>query len=169
MVTSALIGHGDPILTDIVERKIPPEHFLYIGLKDIDQAEIDFLASNSLTCFTMLDVVRYGLAPIMEAIQTLAQKVDRIWISIDMDSIDQEYAPGVGLPNYGGLTRREILGLVQYIGKTCPVAGFDIVEVSPPKDIDGKTTRLALEIIARLLGTEYSWYNNEYIASYRNF
>jgi len=167
MVTSALMGHGHSILTKIPKRFIAPEDFLFVGLKDFDQKEIDFLRANKLSCFTMLDIAKRGLSPVMSAIDALSRRVDAVWISMDMDSIDSSEAPGVGLATRGGLTRREALALAHHIGSTCRVAGLDIVEMLPAKDVEGKTAGLALELLARFLGGEYSWYQREYIDTYR--
>ncbi len=169
MPGAALMGFGHPLLTNIGKpgRKISPEHFLYIGLKDIDTAEIEFLRREKISTVTMLDIAERGLSRARLAIDALRRKVDTIWISMDMDSIDQEYAPGVGMPNTGGLTRREVLNLAQYIGKTCNVVGLDVVEIAPAKDKDSKTLTLAFELIARFLGGEYSWYEN-YMNEYRS-
>ena len=168
-VTSALMGHGHPLLTSVgsTERKVAPENFLYIGLKDMDALEIEYLRQNSLKVVTMLDIAERGLSRAILAIEALRRKVDTIWISMDLDSIDEEYAPGVGLATPGGLTRREVLGLAQYIGKTCIIAGADIVEMAPAKDKDKKTAALALELSARLLGGEYNWYQSTYMEEYR--
>ena len=117
MVTSALMGHGHQVLTKIPKRVIAPEHFLYVALKDFDAAEIEFLRSNALKCVTMHDIAQRGISVTLSAIDALARKTDAIWISMDMDSIDQAYAPGVGLPNENGLDRREILALARHIGK----------------------------------------------------
>ena len=167
MVMAALMGHGHQIFTDIVKQKIAPENVLFIGLKDFDQAEIDFLREHKVSCITMLDIAKRGTSPAFSAIDALARRVDRVWVSMDMDSIGREYAPGVGLPNEGGLTRREITALAHYIGKSCRVAGLDIVEIISTKDVEGKTAQLAIELIARFLGAEYSWYQQEYIETYR--
>lgn len=167
MVTSALLGYGNPLLADILKRHLSPEHFLYIGLKDMDAAEISFLREHSLRTCTMLDIAAHGLSRVFAAVHELSRSVERVWISMDMDSIDETYAPGVGLPNKGGFTRREILALAQYIGTTCDVAGLDVVELLPEKDIEGKTAQLALELTARFLGNEYSWYRRDYIDTYR--
>ncbi len=164
-VTSALMGYGDENLTSI-GRRITPEDFLYIGLKDLDEAEISFLREHKAKTVTVLDIASRGLFKALNAIDTLARRVDTIWISMDMDSVDQSDAPGVGLPNTGGLTKREVLSLAQYIGKSCRVAGFDIVEIAPERDIENKTVRLAIELAARFLGGEYSWYQSEYMDTY---
>jgi arginase len=168
-VTSALMGDGHPLLTSVggTERKVAPEHFLYIGLKDMDPLEIDYLREHSLKTVTMLDIADHGLSRAILAIDALCRKVDTIWVSMDLDSIDEEYAPGVGLATQGGLTRREVLGLAQYIGKTCALTGVDIVEILPAKDKDKKTAALALELVARFLGGEYNWYQSTYMEEYR--
>ena len=168
MPAAALLGAGHPLLTKVggMSRKIAAENFLYIGIKDMDEAEIRFLREHSVSAVTMLDIAAHGLSGAMRAIDALRRKVDVLWVSMDMDSIDKEYAPGVGMPTDGGLTRREILSLAHYIGKTGRLAGMDIVEISPAKDEKGKTAALALELVARFLGGEHSWYEN-YMEDYR--
>src|SRR3989344_912625 len=168
MPAAALLGAGHPLLTKVggMSRKVAAENFLYIGIKDMDEAEIRFLRERSISAVTMLDIAEHGLSGAMRAIDTLRRKVDVLWVSMDMDSIDKEYAPGVGMPTDGGLTRREILSLAHYIGKTGRLAGMDIVEISPAKDEKGKTAALALELVARFLGGEHSWYEN-YMEDYR--
>jgi len=167
MVTSTVLGHGHPILTEIPKRHIAPQDMLFIGLKDMDAKEIEFLRENKLQSFTMLDIVEKGFSPVLAAIKQLSKRVDAIWVSMDMDSIDQKDAPGVGLAVPDGFTRREVLALAQYIGKVSPLIGLDIVEMVPAKDVEGKTAGLALELIARFLGAEYTWYQRQYIDTYR--
>ncbi|PIT91148.1 hypothetical protein COU17_01980 [Candidatus Kaiserbacteria bacterium CG10_big_fil_rev_8_21_14_0_10_49_17] len=166
MVTAAAMGVGHEVLTKIAKRHVDPENFVFLGLKDIDEAEIEFLQKRSIPCTTILDIARHGLAPALAAIDRLAHKVDAVWVSLDMDAIDAAYAPGVGLDSPDGLTRREIVGIAQYLGKTCRVAGLDIVEMVPKKDTDAKTAGLALELLARFLGGEYNWYKG-YMDTYR--
>ena len=165
-VAANAMGFGHPMFTRIAKRAIAPEHFLFIGLKDFDQAEIDFLRDNRVPSVTMLDIVKRGLSPAFAAIDALARTVDKVWISMDFDSIDETYAPGVAMTTPDGLTRREIMGLAHHIGLTCNVAGMDLVELVPGKDKEGKTAGLALEISARFLGREYSWYKS-YMDTYR--
>ncbi len=167
--TSALMGYGHELLTSVGGKghSVAPENFLFVGLKDFDPLEIDFLRDTKAKTITMYDITRRGLSPVMLAIDSLRRRVGKVWISMDMDSIDEADAPGTGLPVPSGLTRREVLSIAQHIGKTCDVAGFDIVEIIPEKDKDGKTGQLALEISARFLGGEYSWYQQEYMEAYR--
>lgn len=167
MVVSAMMGQGNEALTGVMTRLIPAERILHIGLKDFDQAEIVYMREHGMKCFTMLDIARHGLSPAFSAIDSLVRKVGKVWVSMDLDSIDEEYAPGVAMTTPGGLTKREVLSLAHFIGKSGKVAGMDIVEILPAKDKEGKTAGLALELIARFLGHEYSWYK-EYMQQYRD-
>ncbi len=158
MVSATLLGFGDPALTDIVRKQIKTENFLYVGLKDLDQAEIDFIRREKLLHFSMFDIVERGFAPIFQSIQKLQQKVGQVWVSFDVDSVDKEYAPGSAMATWGGLTYREVINLVTYIGKTCQVAGLDLVELTPATDQAGKTAALGLEVAAAIFGGKYNWY-----------
>jgi len=167
MPAAAVMGFGDPSLTGIGGScpKVRPENFLYIGLKDMDQPEIEFIRKNKIAAITMFDIVERGISPATEAVNTLAKKVDAVWVTWDIDSIDEAYAPGVAMSSRGGLTHREALNLARFIGKTCRLAGLDISEMLPAKDVDGKTADISLEIIALLLGCDSGYYR-DYMQKY---
>jgi arginase len=166
MGAALALGHGHPSLLG-ERRAIAPQHFLFLGLKDFDQAEIDLLRQERIPAYTMLDMARRGLSPLFAAIDTLARQVEQVWVSFDMDSIDKHFAPGVAMQNTGGFTAREALALAQYIGKTCTVSGIDLVEMLPERDEQGKTAALALDLVARLLGNGYGGYQ-AYMDAYEN-
>lgn len=166
MIVSSAIGEGNSLLTDLFPRFILPDNVLYIALKDMDQPEIALIREHGIHAFTMLDVAVRGLSPIVAAIDALAGRVDKVWVSLDLDSIDEQYAPGVAMTTQGGLTRREITSLAHHIGKVCDIAGIDVAEMLPAKDEDGMTARLVIELLSRLLGGEYTWYK-QYMDHYR--
>jgi len=167
MVASASMGLGHPLLSEVGDRrvKVQPKDFLYLGIKDFDSQEPALIRQSGARSITMLDVALHGLAQVQKAIDALSKQVDSVWISMDMDSIDKQYSPGVAMPCTDGFTRREIISIAHHIGVTCNVAGFDLVEMLPANDIDNKTAVLALEISARFLGAEYTWYRS-YMAPY---
>lgn len=74
------------------------------------------------------------------------------YLSLDLDVLDPAFAPGVSHPEPGGLSMREVVGLVQ----SCPgiLVGADIVELNPSRDREGLTAltaaKLLKEILARL-------------------
>lgn len=76
-----------------------------------------------------------------------------VYLSIDMDGIDPAFAPGVSHPEPGGLSVRDVLGLVQDVPG--PIVAADVVECNPSLDVNGATARVAAklvkEIAARML------------------
>ncbi len=162
MHLAALMGFGDPKLTHSYTEKVKlnKDNLLHIAGSDLDEFEVELMKDENLANFSMFDLLSKGLAPLLEMIDDLAQRVPNIWVSVDLDAIDSVYAPGVGIPNHGGLTYREIAAITEYIGKKCNVIGVDIVEYNPLKDSESITAELGIEITAKLLGTNYSWYTN---------
>lgn len=160
MQLASLMGFGAPELTTIrsSEIKIQKQNLLHIGGCDFDQAELALVAHEKLTTFSTLDVLTKGLGPLLAMVDTLASRVDNIWVSLDLDAIDEIYAPGAGMPNKKGLTYREVAAIAEHIGKKCNVVGVDVVEYNPLQDVEGKTAELAIELIATFFGEQYSWY-----------
>jgi agmatinase len=73
-----------------------------------------------------------------------------LYISIDIDVLDPAHAPGTGTPEAGGLTSRELLGILR--GRAgLPVVGADVVEVSPAYDHAEMTTVAAAHVCYELL------------------
>ena len=160
MHVASLLGFGDERLVNLYKpgRKLSTDNFLHIGGSDFDQAELDLITRENLKCFTLFDLLSNNLAPLLKMIEELASKSKNIWVSLDLDVIDQIYAPGAGMPNAKGLTYREIATIAEYIGKTCNVIGVDVVEYNPLQDENNKTAELGIELIAKFFNQNYSWY-----------
>jgi agmatinase len=79
-----------------------------------------------------------------------------VYISLDMDALDPAFAPGVSHHEPGGLSTREVIGLIQTVPG--PVVGADIVEFNPRRDLAGITAmaaaKLVKELAARMLAAE---------------
>ena len=165
MQLASLMGFGAAELAQVhgEQVKVVPANVLHIGGSDFDQAELDLIKQENLQAFTLDDMLRGGMAPVFPLIDALAARVDNVWISLDLDCIDVQYAPAAGMPNSKGLLYREIKTLATYVGQHCNVVGIDVVEYNPLNDIERKTASLATELIANFLGHEYSWYT-EYLA-----
>jgi arginase len=162
MHLASLMGFGAPELKNVhSERtKLAKENLLHIGGSDLDQGEIDLITREQLNVFTLFDLLTRGLGELIQRIDDLAARVPNIWISLDLDSIDQIYAPAAGMPNAKGLAYREIATIAEYIGSKCHVIGIDVVEYNPLQDEKNKTAELGIELIAKFLGKNYSWYSN---------
>ncbi len=162
MHLASLLGFGAPGLKNLhgESTKIAKQNLLHIGGCDFDQAELELIARENLPAFTLFDLLSQNLAPLLKMIDDLAARVPNIWVSLDLDVIDRIYAPGAGMPNAKGLTYREIATIAEYIGQHCNVVGIDVVEYNPLQDEQHKTAELGIELIAKFLGKDYSWYTN---------
>ena len=73
-----------------------------------------------------------------------------LYISLDMDSFDPAFAPGVSHHEPGGFTARQVIDLVHSIN--VPIMGADIVEYNPDRDIQGITEALAAKMLKEIMG-----------------
>lgn len=161
MQLASLMGFGSTNLASVYKEtvKVHKSNVLHIGGSDWDQSELDLIRREKIAAYTMDDILTKNFAPLLTMIHALQSQVKYIWISLDLDAIDAQYAPAAGMPNQKGLLYREIKMLAEYIGKHCTVLGIDVVEYNPLLDIDRKTAALATELIANFLGKDYSWYS----------
>lgn len=157
MVSAGLLGF-DKRLSELVKTKVKKQNFLYVGLKDLDQAEVDRIRKHKLQVISMFDIFEHGFSEVTEKIKQLQKRVKNIWVSFDVDSMDELYAPASAMASSGGLTYREAVNLLTFIGKSCNVIGMDIVELTPKKDRGNQTATLCLEVVAAAFGTKYNWY-----------
>jgi len=160
MHVASVLGYGNEKLINVYKKggKIKKENIILVGGNDFDNAEEIFIKKEKIKTFTIMDLLANGMNPLFKIINDLNKKVKNIWVSLDLDVIDYVYAPGVGIPNTGGLTYREISAIAKYIGKNCNVVGMDLVEYNSTKDIDNKTAELAIELTAKIFGSDYSPY-----------
>jgi agmatinase len=88
----------------------------------------------------------------LEDIKNFIDGRNDIYISIDIDVFDPKFAPGTGYPEENGLKPGEILPIIKELAKSKKIKGIDLVEVSPPKDANNITSRLAAKILVEFLG-----------------
>jgi agmatinase len=86
-----------------------------------------------------------------EAFAIALDDCDAVFLSVDIDVCDPAHAPGTGTPEPGGMTARQLLDAVSRICHELPVAGMDVVEVSPPYDHAEITALLANRVVLEAL------------------
>ena len=75
----------------------------------------------------------------------------RAFVSLDMDCFDASSAPGVSALNPSGYLPREIEPVIRAAGRSDAVRCFDIMELNPAFDADGRTSRLAAHMFLTFL------------------
>jgi len=156
MSLAVLCGMGDKSLVQLWDEPIPvidPKKIAIIGARDLDEGEKRNLREAGAMVMGMEQIDRYGMVTCLEkAIERISRDVDGIYLSLDLDSLDPEHAPGVGTPVPAGLTQREAHLACEMIGETGKLIGMDIVEVNPILDIQNRTASLAVDFALSALG-----------------
>lgn len=133
------------VVCDISEYKnIDFSTSIEIGVRDPEPEELLNLRRTHLQTISPVDLVEIGLRRTMDLVKDRIG--DRIYLSFDMDVVDPAFAPGVSTPVPGGLSSSEALYLVRQMSKL-GLVGFDLMEVSPPYDLQDMTSQLAGRII----------------------
>ncbi|MFB6186610.1 MAG: arginase, partial [Halobacteriaceae archaeon] len=87
---------------------LPEGNVVIVGLRNVDEEERNALKQSSISVFTMSDIDERGMKSVVEdAIDIATHGVDGIHVSLDLDWVDPNDAPGVGTPVRGGVTYRE--------------------------------------------------------------
>jgi len=73
-----------------------------------------------------------------------------VYVSVDLDGLDPAFAPGVSHREPGGLSVRDVIGLVHAL--PFPPIGADIVEFNPSQDPLGLTAHVAAKLVKELAG-----------------
>ena len=156
MSLAILAGLGDKSLVQLWDEPIPvidPKNIAVIGARDLDMGEKDNLRKAGSLVMGMEQIDRYGMVNAVEkAIERVSKDVDGIFVSLDLDALDPEHAPGVGTPVPAGLTQREAHLACEMIGETGKLIGMDLVEVNPILDIQNRTALLAVDFALSALG-----------------
>jgi arginase len=154
MPVAALMGEGPARLVQIGApgAALTGPQTVQIGIRSLDAPERERLVRSDIHVFTMRHLDELGMAVVARQALDQLRHVPRLHVSLDMDSLDPDEAPGVGTPVPGGLTYREAHLLMEILGDSGRVESLDIVEINPILDDMNKTAELAVELAASLLG-----------------
>ena len=155
MPLAAIMGLGPPELANIFgfSPKIAPENCVLVGVRDIDAAEKENVRKAGIEVYTMRDIDERGMRAVMEdALRAAGRGTAGYHVSLDMDWVDPEDAPGVGTPVRGGATYREAHLAMEIIADHGRMLSFEIVEVNPVIDEHNRTADLAVELACSAFG-----------------
>jgi arginase len=154
MVLAAALGLGG----DLFERDgwtlpaIETGKLALVGVRSLDRGERELLSRLDAEVFTMSQIDRDGIETCMRDAISHARGSAFLHVSLDMDVVDPEHAPGVGTPVRGGLSYREAHLAMELIAESGLASSLDVVEVNPVLDRENQTGKLAVELVASALG-----------------
>jgi arginase len=131
---------------------VDPRRVALIGVRELDEGERGLIRDAGLRVFTMSEIDRIGLErATREALDRVAGP-GFVHVSLDMDVVDPEFAPGVGTPVRGGLTYREAHLVLELVAESGLARSLEVVEVNPILDRENTTAETAVELVASALG-----------------
>ncbi len=131
---------------------VDPKRVALVGTRLLDDGERRLLREAGVRVFTMSEVDRIGIE------RAVRESLDRIsgagfvHVSLDMDVLDPDVAPGVGTPVRGGLTYREAHLAMELVAESGSARSLEVVEVNPILDRENTTAATAVELVASALG-----------------
>jgi arginase len=155
MPLACIVGMGPRKLTHLggFAPKIDPKNVALVGIRDVDALERPHVKDSGVHAFTMRDIDERGMRSVMEeALEIAGAGTDGLHVSLDMDSVDPEIAPGVGTPVRGGLSYREAHLAMEMIGDCGRMTSMDVVEVNPVFDEANRTAQFAVELVLSAMG-----------------
>src|SRR5512146_1928533 len=155
MPLAAIMGLWPSDLSNIFgfSPKVRPENCVLIGVRDIDTIEKENIKRAGIEVFTMRDIDERGMRTVMEeALRMAGRGTAGYHVSLDMDWIDPEDAPGVGTPVRGGAPSREGHLAMEIIADHGRMVSFEIVEVNPVIAEHNQTADLAVELTLSAFG-----------------
>ena len=154
MVLAAVLGLAGPEFEseDWVLPAIDPSRVALVGVRSLDAGERERLRALNARVYTMSDVDRIGVERCIRESLAHVAGPGFVHVSLDMDVVDPEVAPGVGTPVRGGLSYREAHLAMELVAESGLTDSLEVVEVNPILDRENGTAALAVELVASALG-----------------
>lgn len=132
---------------------VPADNICMIGLRSVDPAERAALAQTAIHLTDMRAIDETGIrAPLAAFLARVAAAGGLLHVSLDVDFIDPDVAPGVVTTVPGGATLREAHLVMEMLCDSGLVASLDLVELNPFLDDRGRTASLMVDLTASLFG-----------------
>jgi arginase len=154
MPVACLCGHGPQVLIEIGGHipALDPTSIRQIGIRSVDEGEKRLVHDIGIDVFDMRYIDEMGMRHTMEQALAGLDANTHLHVSLDVDFLDPEIAPGVGTTVRGGPTYREAQLCMEMIADTGRLASLDLVELNPALDVRNQTAELAVDLIESLFG-----------------
>jgi len=131
--------------------QIQGRHMTQIGIADFcnNPTHHRYARAHEIAVVSNTDVWRRGMRYAIDVALERATDADAIYISLDVDGVNQSTAPGTAAPNPFGLDGRDVILAVEEIAAHRACVGLDITELSPPADVEGMTANWAAAVVMR--------------------
>ena len=145
--------HGTPFRRAVEENLIDPKKYVMLGIRGslYDPDDMKWARDQGITIITIDEYYEMGFKKSMEIVQDILGNTPA-YLTFDIDGIDPTFAPGTGTPEVGGFNVREAQLIIRELNKINFI-GADVVEVSPPFDLNNMTSLAGATIAFEILCT----------------
>ena len=145
--------HGTPFRRAIEENLIDPTKYVILGLRGglYDPEDLKWAIDQGVTIITIDQYYKMGFEESMKIVKKIIGDAPA-YLTFDIDGIDPTFAPGTGTPEVGGFNVREAQLIVRELNNINFV-GADLVEVSPPFDVNSMTSLVGATMAFEILCT----------------
>ena len=154
MPVACLCGDGPPDLIGLAGHApaLSPKWIRQIGIRSVDEGEKRLVHDLDIEVFDMRYIDETGVRQAMELALALMDGGTHLHVSLDIDFLDPDIAPGVATTVRGGPSYREAQLCMEMVADTGRLASLDVMELNPACDIRNRTAELAVDLIESLFG-----------------
>lgn len=154
MPLACLLGRGDKRLLNIGLNgpQVSAAHTVVLGPRSYEPEEIEFLQRMGVRIIDSDEILQRGFtACLEEAVGIVSAASAGFGVTLDLDAIDPQLAPGVGSPEPDGLVERDALAALRRVSSLAKLKALEIVEYNPDRDRHGTTAGLISDLIGQIL------------------
>ena len=154
MPVACLCGQGPQALISLAGQvpALNPRDLRQIGIRSVDEGEKRLVHDMGIEVFDMRFIDEMGMRHAMAQALLGVDANTHLHVSLDVDFLDPDIAPGVGTTVRGGPTYREAQLCMEMVADTGRLASLDIVELNPALDVRNQTAELAVDLVESLFG-----------------
>lgn len=148
------VTNGTPFRKLLEEKHIEGDYLYQVGIRNFvnSEAYVHYVKQAGVRMVTMEEVETVGIQSVIQSIlKEVGEKAEHLYVSLDMDVLDQAYAPGCPAAAPGGMTSSVLMEALNLIARSPLFSGIDIVEVDPSVDFRSMTSKLSAYLILSLL------------------
>jgi formiminoglutamase len=146
--------NGTPIRQLLEGGTLDGRNIVQVGIHAFANAPAyrDVAREAGITQISAREVATTPAAEIAQrAVRIAAEHSDAVYVTLDMDVLDQAFAPGVPALVPGGMTSWQLFEMLLVLGRHPSVRAIDIVEVDPSQDPRRATVRVAVHALLTFL------------------
>lgn len=138
----------EEVIAGLVREGWNPENIVMIGIRKVEPEEEKFLLDNSILTFSGKEDLEEIHKKVVELFRG-----KKVYVSIDVDVIDSAEVPAVNYPELDGLSQEYFFELFRKLREDLDVRCFDLVELIPEKDVDGKSVDFSRKVVREVVGS----------------